>query len=352
MGKTTLAMKLLKSADPEHPAYFNWDLLLDKQSLIEGKLPPDESLIILDEIHKYKNWRNLVKGLYDKYHKKRKFLVTGSARLDYYSHGGDSLEGRSFLYRLHPLSLAEVDTSFKRSSTENLLKFGGFPEPFLKQEDSFWRRWQNEKLRRVIRDDLSSLEHVKDIEQITLLAQTLQNRVGSPLSIKSLREDLNVAHETAARWVSILENLYHCFRISPFGSPKIRAVKKEQKLYLWDWSFVKEEGFRFENLVASHLLKYCHYIQDTEGYNMELRFLRDAYKREIDFIVLKDEKPLFGVECKLGEKEISEHIPYFAKRTNIPQFYQVHLGAKDYEKIEFRTRLLPFEAFIRTIKVP
>jgi hypothetical protein len=170
------------------------------------------------------------------------------------------------------------------------------------------------------------------------------------LSVKSLREDLEVAHDTVERWLTILENLYVCFRIAPFGAPRIRAVKKSPKLYLWDWSAAPEGGPRFENLVASQLLKYCHWIEDTEGFAMELRFLRDIDKREIDFVVLKDGQPLFAVECKTGERSPSPAIPYFAERTKIPRFYQVHVGERHYES--GAATVMPFRAFCGELGMP
>lgn len=185
---------------------------------------------------------------------------------------------------------------------------------------------------------------------VELLVDALLDRVGSPLSIKSLREDLNVAHETVERWVSILENMYVCFRIPPYSAPKIRAVKKEKKLYLWDWSQVSDAGERFENLVACQLLKLCHFLEDTEGYAMELRFIRDTDRREVDFVVIRDKKPLFAEECKSGEKEVSPAIRYYKERTNIPEFYQVHLGTKDY--LSGHARVLLFKTFCDELKLP
>ncbi len=197
----------------------------------------------------------------------------------------------------------------------------------------------------MVRDDIVNLEQVKEIGQIDLLASILPDRVGSVLSINNLREDLAVAFETADRWITILENLYFCFRIQPHGLPKLRAAKKEKKLYMWDWSLCEDEAARFENLVASNLLKYCHQQEDREGDSLELRFIRDAQKREIDFVVLRNKKPLLAVECKCGEQALSRNIAYFAARTNIPQFYQVHMGKRDYEVAEHRARVLPLTKF-------
>lgn len=182
------------------------------------------------------------------------------------------------------------------------------------------------------------------------MAEALPDKVGSPLSINSLSEDLQVAHETVKRWLEILENLYVCFRILPFGAPRIRAVKKEAKLYLWDWSQVPGKGERFENLVASHLLKYCHFVEDTEGFNMELRYIRDTNRREVDFVVLRDHQQDFAVECKSGSKSPSRTIDYFRERTDISDFYQAHLGERDY--VSNRTRVLPFTTFCREVGLP
>ena len=351
VGKTTLAVSLLDGGSERHPAYLNWDDPATRKALLKGFLPGGEDLIILDEIHKYKGWRNLVKGFYDLNRSTKRFLITGSARLDHYRRGGDSLQGRYHYHRLHPLSLHEISRHPTRSDLERLLRFGGFPEPFFKADTRHWKRWQRERQSQVIRDDLISLEQVKEVSQLDLLADVLPDRVGSPLSINNLRQDLSVAFETADRWVTILENLYFCFRIPPYGPPKLRAARKERKLYMWDWSVCEDEAARFENLVASNLLKHCHREEDEQGDRMELRFVRDAQGRELDFVVLRDREPLFAVECKTGEGALSRNISYFAQRTAIPCFYQVHMGQKDYEVPEFRARVLPMTALARILGI-
>ncbi|WP_446008450.1 ATP-binding protein [Candidatus Electrothrix sp.] len=348
VGKTTASLNILQG-DEQHPAYFNWDFADDRKVLLQGGLPTGQPLIILDEIHKYKEWRNFVKGLYDKNKSRTSFLITGSARLDYYRKGGDSLQGRYHYYRLHPLSLYEITPNPSSQDVDAILKFGGFPEPFFAQSERDWKRWQRERISRVIHEDLVSLEHVREVGQLDLLALLLQDRVGSLLSLNSLREDLSASHEAVDRWVRILENLYYCFRLRPFAANRIKALKKDKKLYLWDWSLCPDSGTRFENLVASNLLKYCHYQEDTLGDNMELCFLRDQLKREVDFIVLRDNKPLFAVECKTGAQSVSKHIAYFSERTDIPCFYQIHTGKDDYEVADLRTRILPLTRFVTEI---
>ena len=350
VGKTTFALTFLSEPDEKHPAYLNWDDTLTRSSLLRGELPPNEDIIVLDEIHKYARWRNLVKGFYDTKKSDVSFIITGSARLDYYSKGGDSLQGRYHYYRLHPFSIQEVNTNPSVSDVQGLLKFGGFPEPFLRADEKFWRRWQRERLQRVIYDDIRDLENIKEISLLELLAQEIPNRVGAPLSVKNLKELLQVAHETVERWLKIFERMYYCYRIPPYGPSKVRAVKKEQKLYLWDWSIVPDPGPRFENFVASQLLKYCHFMEDTEGFRMDLRFIRDTDKREIDFVVLREGRSMFAVECKSGEKSINPSLFYFMKRTSIPRFYQVHEGNRDYEKNG--VRVLPFHTFCKELCLP
>ncbi len=350
VGKTTLSYHLLGVDGPEVASYLNWDRPEVRQTLMDGLLPSEKGLIVLDEIHKYKDWRNLVKGFYDQYKMRNQFLVTGSARLDYYRRGGDSLQGRYHFYRLHPICLAELGSDVNQSDLEHLLRFGGFPEPFLKGNTRHWKRWQLERQKRIIYDDLISLEKVREVSNIELLQSLLPDRVGSILSVNSLRQSIGVAFETVDSWITILENLYFCYRIPPYSNDKLRLAKKDKKLYLWDWSLVENKGAQFENMVASLLFKFCHFLQDVNGEKMELSFIRSHDGKEIDFIVRKNKNIIFAVECKTGEREISKNISYFAKQLKIPQFYQVHLGIKDFIHKETQCRILPFLKFHDVLK--
>ncbi|MCB0329780.1 MAG: ATP-binding protein [Bdellovibrionales bacterium] len=351
VGKTTLALNLLGESE-ESKSYLNWDDIADREKILKREIRSDSSLIIFDEIHKFADWRGLLKGLYDTRKSKQSFLVTGSARLDYYRKGGDSLQGRYHYYRLHPISLGESISSKLGLTAGDLIQFGGFPEPLSLQDERSARRWRRERRERVLREDLRDLENVREVSKLELLVTHLPECVGSPLSIDALRKLLQVSHESVARWITIFENLYLCFRISPYGSKKIRAVKKEQKLYFWDWAAISSSGSRFENLVACQLLKFCHFREDTEGHDMELRFLRDTDGREVDFVVLQDGEPLFAVECKTGEARRSSSISYFLERTPIPKWYQVHLGNKDYGEPSTEGRVLPFAQFCKELNMP
>ncbi len=273
----------------------------------------------------------MVKGLFDKRYPELNVLVTGSARLDHYRHGGDSLQGRYHFYRMHPLTLAELQSSSVHD-LKDLLVYGGFPEPFFTASEKESKRWSREYRSRLIREDLQDLERVKDIGLMESLAIRLPDLVGSPLSINALREDLQVAHKTVARWLTIFENLYLIFRIYPFGAPKIRAVKKEAKHYHTDWTAIKNAGARFENLVACHLIKWCHFLEDTEGRNIELRYFRDIDRREVDFVIVEDNIPMYFIECKNSDKDTSKSLRYLKKRFPAVQAIQIYLeGNREFE---------------------
>jgi len=331
-GKTTLAKNILNELHPGLAArrYLNWDASEDRENIIREQFPAGAGMLVLDEIHKYSRWRQVVKGLYDKRKGELQILVTGSGRLEYYRHGGDSLQGRYHAYRLHPFSLKEIMNQGDYGLTD-LLKYSGFPEPLMMKSDREMRRWSKEYRSRLVIDDLNSLETVKDISLIEHLSYRLPELVGSPLSINALRQDLQVSHESVSRWLNMLENIYMIFRIYPFGAPKIRAVKKEAKHYHLDWTVIEEESYRFENLVACHLLKWCHYCQDYEGLDTELRYFRDVDRREVDFILVEQRKPVLFLECKLKHKKINPALKYLKQKFPDVETIQIALqGDEDY----------------------
>lgn len=348
VGKTTLSLSLIQPASIKNPQYFNWDDFEDQKSILSSKISFHGKIMIFDEIHKYKKWRNFLKGLYDKNHEDHNFIVTGSARLDHFRKGGDSLLGRYRYFRLHPISAGELHANTQ--DVQSLLQFGGFPEPFYLQNKKEHKMWLNERSYRLVRDDIKDLTTIKETSLVSLLIELLPPRVGSLLSLNSLSEDIQVSQPTIDRWLTELEHLYYCYRIFPFGSSKIRAVKKTPKLYLWDWSEIESAGPRFENMVAAQLLKTCHYLEDTEGDQYEIRYLRDTDRHEVDFVVLKNKKPLFAVECKTGEASLSKSITYFKERLDVPEYYQVHLGQKDYGTAK-NGRVLPFHTFCKEMKM-
>ena len=325
VGKTTLARRILG----RRSGYLNWDAAADREAILRGELPASD-LWVFDEIHKYRLWRRFLKGLYDRRRPAQKILVTGSARLDFYRHGGDSLQGRYHLIRMHPLSAGELGLR-RPAELRDLLTLGGFPEPFFGGDETQARRWSREYRNLLVREELTSLERVTDLGRLELLMVRLPELVGSPLSVNALREDLQVSHATVANWLAILERLYGLFRVSPFGAPHIRAVKKEQKHYHLDWSVVPDEGPRFENLVGVHLQKWVHFVQDTEGRDVELRYFRDVDGREVDFIVVERRRPTHLVECKWTDTSVDRGLRYLKVRFPNAEAWQISAtGTKDF----------------------
>ena len=329
VGKTTLA-RSLPGADE---GYLNWDIAEHRERILRRELPPSD-LWVFDEIHKYRTWRNYLKGAFDGRRTGQRILVTGSARLDLYRRGGDSLQGRYHLLRLHPLTVAELGID-SANDLRQLLTLGGFPEPFFGGSEVEARRWSREYRNLLIREEITSLERIQDLGNLELLVLRLPDLVGSLLSINALREDLRVSHKTVASWMAVLERLYAVFRLSPFGSPTIRAIKKAQKHYHLDWSLVPDGSPRFENLVAVHLLKWVHHQQDVFGRDLDLRYFRDTDGREVDFVVVERQRPILLVECKWNDAQVDKALRYLHARFPDAEAWQVSAtGRRDYVSAE------------------
>jgi predicted AAA+ superfamily ATPase len=371
-GKTTLAKTYLSSKKEN---YFNWD---DKEfrklwaKNPKGILEPNHpSLIILDEIHKAKNWKRDLKGIFDLFHETLKIIVTGSVKLNTYKKGGDSLLGRYFHFRLHPFSLGELTQGKKfdaldildhlqhlqfnsktREIYENLFRYGGFPEPYLKQDQKFANLWKTSRVDRLIREDLRDLTRLPELSQVEMLVALLEARVASGLSIQSLREDLEVAHTTVSRWMEYLNAIYYCYTIQPWSKSIKQSLKKEPKLYLWDWSEVENKGARFENLVANHLLKAVHFWIDTGHGKFGLQYIKNKKGEEVDFLVTRNQKPWLAIECKYADTSPSQSLIHFQEMLNLPIAIQLVHEAGVYKKHKIKDRevwIVSADLFLRNL---
>ena len=347
-GKTYLAKEVLKSFHSDNN-YFNWDSP-DDRKIILGQKWGKERLIALDEIHKYPKWKNFVKGIYDTQRENHNFLITGSARLDSYKRGGDSMFGRYHYWRLHPFTLSElpqkisVEEAFKR-----LMKVGGFPEPFLDASEQTARRWRKERFDLILREDIRDLERVNEIQNISLLVDLLKTRVGSLIVVSNLANDLQVASNTVKRWIEILERMYLIFVVRPYTDKLSRAISKPFKIYFYDNADVEgDEGAIFENLVATHLLKKIQFTEDSEGYRQQLYFIRDKEGREVDFAITKDKKLEFLIEAKWSEEEVSKNLTYYSEKLNPMRSLQLVANLKrEYKKN--KTEVLSAKDFLANL---
>ncbi len=359
VGKTTCARQALPQAH-----YFNYDNITDARTVSSGPNAVAAALdlanpnqarggVIFDELHKFSKWKNFLKGFFDVYGEGIKIAVTGSARLDVYKRGGDSLMGRYFPYRIHPLSPAELASGevdlnrlfqspkkVSQSDIETLLQLGGFPEPFLDGTARFHNRWRKLRLEQIFTEDLRDLSRVQDIRQLQALAEILRHCVGSGLNYSSLACDLCVTSDTIKAWITTLESVFWCWTIRPYFRNVTSSIRKQPKIYLWDWSELEDGGARCENFLAGQLLKAVNWWTESGLGDFELCYLRDKMQREVDFVVVKDGAPFMLVECKRsGHAELCPHLQHFQKELKADYAFQVafDLPLSELNPIDYKT---------------
>ena len=317
VGKTILAKAVISDNYPDG-RYFNWDYDEDRQDILQKKWSLDNNLLVFDELHKFPRWKTWIKGIYDVSHKMHSFLVTGSARLDIYRRGGDSLMGRYHYWRLHPFTLDEIPNGISpKDAFDRLMTVGGFPEPFLEKDERTARRWRRERFDRVLREDVRDLESIRNIQLLGMFLDALRHRVGGKVVLSNMAGDLQISPKTAKSWLEVLERMYLVFTVLPFTKSLSRAVLKPPKVYFFDNADVLgDEGARFENLVATSLLKRLNYLEDRDGYRYELRYIRDKEGREVDFAIIKEGDLEELIEVKYSDESISKSLLYYTSRLN------------------------------------
>lgn len=349
-GKTTLGQMVLEEAGVGR--YWNYDIPEDRNLLSAKPAFYEEidrprgtrPLIVLDEIHKHPHWKNYLKGAFDRSRLEYRFLVTGSGRLDLYRKGGDSLAGRYLMHHLYPLTINEL--AVNRLSLEDFLKgpdelpeedggswatwktmesLSGFPEPFLKGSATFYRRWSMPYLKLLVREDIRDLTQIRQVGQMEVLTTLLPGKVGNPLSINSLREDIKVSFDTLKTWIGVLSDFFYVFLVSPWTRKVNRAIQKEPKLYLYNWPMVPEPSARFENMVALHLYRAVTNWTERGLGDFGLHYVRDRQKNEVDFLLEKDGKPFLLVETKLSETEPAPALLMMKRKLGIPAVQLVNI---------------------------
>ena len=347
VGKTTTA----KTAIPN--IYINWDNQEHRKKILSGYseiinienlslMPKKETHIIFDEIHKYPKWKNYIKGFFDTYEKNYNTIITGSARLNIYRRGSDSLMGRYFNYRMHPLTAGELVKSkppgeklltnpkkIQEEGFRQLIELGGFPEPFIKGEKRFYNRWRKLRSEQLFREDLRDLTNINEIDQLEIFGQLLEKRAGQLINYSSLAGDVQVSANTIKSWISTLEQFYYCFRVKPWHTNVPKTLLKQPKVYFWDWSIVNDKGQRYENFVASHLLKAVHMWTDLGYGDFDLYFLRDKVKREVDFLISRDGRPWIIIEVKSADSGgLSPSLKYFYSVVKPEHAFQIDFSSK------------------------
>lgn len=349
VGKTTLSKRLTPAS-----LYLNYDASADRSVIHSQEWDRSVELVIFDELHKMKRWKSWIKGVYDTEGISPALLVTGSARLDTYRKGGDSLAGRFFQYRLHPLTVKEICRYLREpseSALEKILKTGGFPEPYLKGTETFAKRFRRIHTDTIIREDLLDLERVRDIKSIEILIDLLRTRIGSTVSYTSLANDLQVSIHTVKKWLQILENLYVIFPVRPYHKNITRSLLKESKYYLYDTGAVEGDiGAKLENTVACALLRELHFIEDATGARVALHFLRDKEKHEVDFLPVIDNRPICLIEVKSGDDHFSPALFLFQKKLPDIKLFQI-VHRLTHKKSKGEARMLPAHEFLRNFQL-
>ena len=342
VGKTTVCRSL-------GDAYLNWDNSDDRRRLLSGPAALAETLqldrlrakppvAVLDELHKYSKWKSLLKGFFDTYGERVRLLVTGSSRMDVFRRGGDSLMGRYLLYRMHPWSVGEClrtdlpaqeiqpPTEPDAADWDALWEHGGFPEPFLRRDTRFTRRWRSLRHEQLSREDLREVAHITDLGTMETLMQILSESSAQTLVYSNLAQEIKIAVDTAKRWIDLLCRMHYGFMVRPWFKNVTKALRKEPKWFLREWSGLTDDGARAETFVACHLLKAVEGWTDLGFGDFELRYLRDKQKREVDFLVVRYRQPWFLVEVKLTDTSLSPSLAYFQSQTKAPHAFQVVLN--------------------------
>ena len=324
VGKTTLSRSLCYEKFSQG-TYLNWDNDEDRRAILKKEWLITSPLVIFDELHKYPRWKSWIKGVYDTKPAHQQYLITGSARLDIYKRGGDSLMGRYHYWRLHPLTLDELPAEISpEEGYQRLLKFGGFPEPFLEADEREARRWRHERFNRILREDVRDLESIRSLQILSLFVDALRERVGGMVTLSNIAEDLQISPKTAKNWLLLIEKMYLGFAIYPYTRNLPRAIQKPPKVFFYDNAdVIGDEGARLENLVATTLLKRLQFLEDYHGFRCSLHYIRDKDKREVDFITCVNDKIEDLIEVKWSNTDISSSLKYYSEKLKPKRTVQI-----------------------------
>ena len=314
-GKTMLSKNLYASSVDYD--YFNYFDVKDRFTLEKKEWNRDCKYLVFDELHIKKHWKRWLKALYETTELNPGIIVTGSARLETYRRSGDSLAGCFFSFRLHPLDLKEIHQMNKKANPEHtlsrLLEVGGFPEPYFKGTKQFYNRWQKTHTEAILKEDMLELDKYRRISQMETLLELLKSCVGQTVQYERFSKILQCDGKTVKRMLDLLEGFYFIFKVSPYYKNISKSIRKQPKYYFYDIAQVQDKGARFENLIACALLKNNHFKEDCYGETRKLYYLRNKDKKEIDFLLTKNNTPFQMIEAKWKNDKLSPHFDLFAR---------------------------------------
>lgn len=323
------------------------DFILEwhKNNTKNGRVKP---LVFIDEIHKVKGWRDIIKGTFDKTHEHISYIATGSSAFGLRKQDkGDSLAGRAIWLYLFPISFREYLLSFTNDITlsdpwkcesslvelarkniqhgktirrfwDDYVKYGSFAENLVRKDKVFYEQWLEDYLSAMLDRDLKDLHVAKDVERVYQVFQLLLESLGSTYSLRSIAETLSASPNTIKNDINAIKQVLWGFDLPTAIVSKARQIRKEKKFYPMDYCFTsyKEpiiDGGRFECIVAC-LLKRGLY-SETTGFTAKysLGFFRDYNQREVDFVIQKGKEIILAIECKLKAKIGAGNLKMFSK---------------------------------------
>ena len=335
VGKTTLSQQLMEKFT--HAQYLNWDVPADRKILQRQTWNPKAGLLVVDEIHKMRNWKSWLKGVIDGRSPEQALLVTGSARMDTFRQSGESLAGRYFSCRLHPISVkewCEQEGVGASQALDHLLERGGFPEPCLAKSATEADRWRAQYFTDLIREDVLEFSRLHEINVMRLFIDVLRDRVGSPLSLASIARDLEVSPATLKTYLEILKALFIVFTIHPWHRNVGRAMLQMPKIYFFDTGLVRgDQGVRLENAVAGMLLKQRDFLHDSRGVDAGLHYIRTKDGAEVDFVISENDSITQLIECKLSDSTPHKSLIRFAAQFSQAQALQIVANLRQEEVV-------------------
>jgi predicted AAA+ superfamily ATPase len=346
VGKTWLAKHIAQQFQAS--SYLNYDQSFDRQIIHNQSWLPSTELLIIHELNKMKEWKNYLKGIFDTKPASLKLLVTGSARLDFFDHMGDSLAGRYFRHRLLPISMSEIKQTGGQYPLQRLLDRGGFPEPFFAANTTDVLRWRAQYLNSLLSTDAFELEPIKNLNAMRLLVEMLQHKVCSSVSYDSLSEDLNISPITVKRYIEVLESLYVIFRLTPYSNNIARSLLKEPKIYFFDTGLVPDNvDQKFENLMAVSLLKHVYVLSDCQGKPYKLHYLKTKEGQEVDFAIVNGHTIEHIIEAKTSNTGISKALAFFHHKYGLKATQVVLTSQSAYQHLGIS--IIPAEPFLEDL---
>lgn len=309
VGKTTLVKQLVNEL-PKPSLYFDLELPDDYQTLSQNAAwvidNNRDKTIIIDEVQRLLSIFPPLRGLIDRDRQPGRFVLLGSASLQFLQKSSESLAGRIAYHELMPLQTVEARTA--QISTQTLWFRGGFPDALLAPNDDFWYLWHQSFIKTYIEQDLSALGINAPSVLLNNFLRMLAHNQGSLLNYSTLGNSLGISHTTVQRYIAVLEQAYLVRRLEPWFVNVSKRIVKSPKLYLIDSGSLH---FLHNLRTQAYLVQHPIVGASWEGFVIEqiIRrlkngvspyFYRTSNGAEMDLVLVEGIKPIVAIEIKLS----------------------------------------------------